>query len=282
MQWSVNLPGYNDSYQGAWEGSQQAQQGQINSGSAMWAQLIAQQQAAAAANNAHWQTLLGQTLGGLKGANKSNLQDIADKYTALSGQMSQQLIDRGLGNTTVQSSIQRGVAADRAKEATRSRNQFAQTIAGYQASLGGQGLQAEMSNNAMLANLGKGQIDWLTGINIGYPNRGDFASAGGYGGGGGGGTAFYPPMQGMHHFGSDVMAQGYDQGPSGGYAGGYGGAYSPTIMPAAGSPFDFAGAGNAIAYGAASAYPAAAFAQVPSYGSGQLGMGAEYAGYYGG
>lgn len=228
---SVNLPGYSPTYQGAWQGSRDAQQQQINTGAGMWQQLMAQQQQLANQNNAGWQQLQSQIMGRLRGSNKANLQDIADKYTGFWGRMNQQMIDRGLGNTTVAQSVQRGVAADQAKETTRSRGAFAQLMAQSLGQVGSQRLGAQMSNNSALANLGLGNINWLTGIGIGYPDRNaysDQAMGSGYGGGGFSGGL--PPPQGMHMFASDALPMGYEAGYAG--SGGYGGpAPSPFGSP---------------------------------------------------
>lgn len=88
--------------------------------------------------------LKGEVQGMLRGGNKANLQDIADKYQGFWGQMSQQLIDRGLGNTTVQQSMSRGVKSDATQEMTRSRNMYSGLKAQFasvlgQAQLGAQG-----------------------------------------------------------------------------------------------------------------------------------------------
>ncbi len=107
-------------------------------------------------NRGLWQGYLGlnkKIQGKLAGSNKANLMDLADQFTAMSGQISQGMIDAGLGNTSAQLSMQRGVAADYAKEKTRSNNQFAQ-------------LQATMMGNVMLPALAARErgIDALTGI----------------------------------------------------------------------------------------------------------------------
>lgn len=89
-----------------------------------------------------YRNLQSNVMNRLRGGNKANLQDIADKYAAMSGQQSQQMIDRGLGNTTIQQSIQRGIAQDRTKETTRSRNMYSQLMAQTQSQLGLAGLGA--------------------------------------------------------------------------------------------------------------------------------------------
>jgi hypothetical protein len=123
----------------------------------------------------------------LSGSNRANMMDIANKYTALSGQMSQQMIDRGLGNTTIQGSMQRGVAADRAHETTRSRNMYSQLMANTQSQLGQAGLQAQQGMmNSMLQY-----------VSAPYPDPSTYAQMAAAGGGGHGFQMGPPAMPGM-------------------------------------------------------------------------------------
>jgi hypothetical protein len=115
--------------------SQQQEQAKVASG---YTQL-------AGAVKTGYQNLSNQVLGRIAGTNASNLQEIADKYSQESGLASQQLVNRGLGNTTVQQSVQRGLALDNRKAVTDSQNKFAQLQANYQSDLGSRGLAAEQN-----------------------------------------------------------------------------------------------------------------------------------------
>jgi hypothetical protein len=92
------------------------------------------------ATTAGYGNLSGSVLAGINGLGSAQAQAIADQYTNLSGQQAQGLISRGLGNTTVQNSIQRGIGLDEAKAQNDLANQIAATRAGYQTQIGLQGL----------------------------------------------------------------------------------------------------------------------------------------------
>lgn len=99
-----------------------------------------------------YQGLTSSVLGNIKGMGESAQQDITDQYAMLGGQQAQQLVSRGLGNTTVAQSVQRGLGYDQAKARTGASNQFANTYAGYQ------------------SNLGQSQLNWMNSVNAPYPN----------------------------------------------------------------------------------------------------------------
>lgn len=159
-----------------------------------------------AANNAllgGYRGLQRQVMRRLAGSNRANLQDIADSYTALSGQQSQQLIDRGLGNTTVQSAVLRGLAADRAKETTRSRGNFAQLMASQLGQIGGARLSAQERGMNFMSGLQGDRLAMMERVSAPYPDAGMYAQlamAGGgkspWGGGVFGGTPGLPGMPG--------------------------------------------------------------------------------------
>jgi hypothetical protein len=256
MNWinGVALPGYSPTYQGAHNASRNAQQGQINSGVAMWNGLMAQQAAQIAASNARYSQLENRVVGGLRGANKSNLQDIADKYVKFNGQMQQDMIDSGLGNTSVLQNARRSLKSDATREFTASKNKFADTIAGYRSKLGSQAADAERAGILANSQLGAGAANWLSGISIGYPDPGAYANQSAYGaGGGGGGGAVYPALQGLHRFASDVQPMTYDAGGGGGYASladqSAAAAANPYQQVAAQPNYSYGGAGGDLNYG---------------------------------
>ena len=89
----------------------------------------------------------------LAGSNEANLADLKEQYDARSGQMAQQMINRGLGNWSIQQSMQNQLGSDFAREKTRSNNSFAQ-------------LQADAMQRVMMGGLGAREhgADALTGI----------------------------------------------------------------------------------------------------------------------
>lgn len=86
----------------------------------------------------------------------SQQQAINDYYRQQQGQATQSLVDRGLGNTTVVNSVQRGIGLDQQKANVALANQMAQLSAGYQSNLGLAGLN--YANQAALQAAGQGNL----------------------------------------------------------------------------------------------------------------------------
>lgn len=120
--------------------------------------------------------LTNSVLGGIADIGQSRQNDINAQYAQQSGQQAQQLINRGLGNSTVQQSVQRGLQYDQARSSTDLANQIAQTTAGYRSQLG----QATLgfSERAVNANSGdaQNQIGWMNSVNAPYPDAGQYAN----------------------------------------------------------------------------------------------------------
>ncbi len=207
-----------------------------------------------------YQSLYGDVLGRIAGTNQTNMNDINTSYNARAGGATQDLISRGLGNSTVQSAIQRGIENDRQRALTGSQNQFAQLGAGYASALGQAGLQSQQQGANLGANLGQAQLGMLERVNVPYPNAQmysqlaqmygsnlqrqqdqarlgqltgnngmTFTGAGG-GGVGGGRNGFGPapgPSMSWGGGGSTFSPQGYS---AGGFTSGY---RSPTQAPSA-------------------------------------------------
>lgn len=84
--------------------------------------------------------LTSNVLGTIEGIEASEAQDIEDAYAKMAGTAGQSLVSRGLGNTTVANSVQRGIAADKSKSRTSLANKMAALQAGYRSQLGTQQL----------------------------------------------------------------------------------------------------------------------------------------------
>ena len=201
-------------------------------------------------------------LTGIAGIERSQRQAIRDTYADQSGRSTQSLISRGLGNTTVQNSIQRGLTLDKTKADIALSNQTAALRAGYQSQLG-------------LAGLG------FRGNSLHQNRQQNYAGAVpshfGVGGGGGGGVSMNDPVananqrdrQDRMRDQNDPMVRnpyaGGGFGAGGSYGGGlqaYGGAgsnpwqYAPPeefVNPVPGYTYDWggsAGGGNGWEYAA--------------------------------
>jgi hypothetical protein len=144
--------------------------------------------------NAGYNQLQANVLSGLEGSSASASQEVADRYTAMSGKATQDMISRGLGNTTIQSAVQRGIGLDESKAQTDVHNKFAHTAAGYQTQLGlaglgyrgaalGQQLQLQGQQLGYMGSYSQQQNQ----LGLGFANA--YNGSIGRGGGGGGGSS---------------------------------------------------------------------------------------------
>jgi hypothetical protein len=224
----INFPGYSNDYQGAWQGSRDLSQSLASSGVGLYNQASG----SLFGPGGGWSQMPGQyanlsaaVIGGLRGANRTNIHDIQDKYSQLSGQTTQGLINSGLGNSTVQQSALVGIAGRESREVTASRNSFANLLAGYQAQIGQAGLQAQQNALAAQQSFAGTGLGFLSGINVGYPDRGSYQSASSQGSSGGLSVGYGRPTGGYGPQGAAFGPQPtpVDYGPSGGsFAGSYG------------------------------------------------------------
>jgi len=120
----------------------------------------------------NYDSLYGDVLGRIAGTNTSNIRDIEANARAQSAASQQSLINRGLGNTTILNSANRGINSDRQREITRSNEQFAQLGAGYANQIGQNRIGAQQSKAQMMAGLGTQQLGALERVNAGYPDAG--------------------------------------------------------------------------------------------------------------
>lgn len=114
--------------------------------------------------------LYGDVLGRISGTNDTNLHDINAAYNAKAGGSSQDLISRGLGNSSSQRSAQRGIELDRQRALTNSQNQFAQLGANYASQIGQAGLGAGERGTQTGAGLGQAQLGMLERVQAPYPS----------------------------------------------------------------------------------------------------------------
>ena len=218
---------------------QTAQQGYRDTLSG-YATALSGMQAQQASINEGYNQLQRNVLGGLEGSSAAESQAIADRYAAMSGSMQQSLISRGLGNTTVQGSMQRGITLDESKAQTDLRNKFANTAAGYQSSLGlaalgyrGNALQQQQAlQMAQLGYMGS-YAQQQNQLGLGFASLEQQASNARMGRGGGGGSsgggsnkAIPPPNRTTNNYYPDIPYNGW-----GSTGGGGGGGYDPGAIP---------------------------------------------------
>ncbi len=196
------------------------------------------------------QNLEANVLGSIAGIDRSQRQDIADQYAKNIGMASQDLINRGLGNSTVQSSVGRGLLYDKAKSDIALTNSTQGLNAQYMSQLGlarlGYESQAAQQNTAWAGK----QLDWMNSVNAAYPDPRTYAmlaqmkgQAGGGGGVGSGATTYGGSVKSPLGGGG-----GYPGAPINGSAG-FGGSYGAAKLssnPYSGAPqtLDMSGYGS--------------------------------------
>lgn len=119
--------------------------------------------------------LSGDVLGRIAGSNQTRNTDINAASAAQQGDAVQSLISRGLGNSTITGSMQRGIENDRQRNLTASDNSFAQLGASYASNLGIAGLGARQQGVGLGANLGQAQLGALERTQIPYPEASQYA-----------------------------------------------------------------------------------------------------------
>jgi hypothetical protein len=114
---------------------------------------------------------LGQSIQNtIQGVGASQTQAIQDAYKQQSGQMTQQMLNSGLGNTTVLGTMQRGPMLDAQKAQVALQNQLAQLSAGYQSQIGQGQLNYQNEANMQNTALANQQLQWMNSIQSLYPN----------------------------------------------------------------------------------------------------------------
>lgn len=133
-------------------------------------QTMAKQTSAQDAIAGGYTNLYNNVLGGIQGIGESQKQNIQDVYAQQKGATAQSLISRGLGNTTVSDTMQRGLGLDEQKAQIALANQIAQLTAGYQSSLGLAGLNQANTANMQNTGLAGQQLNWMNSVTAQYPN----------------------------------------------------------------------------------------------------------------
>ncbi len=129
---------------------------------------------------AGYQGLSGDVLGRIQGIDSGRRQEIADTYARQQGSAATDLTNRGLGNTTVKSAVDRGLQYDQQKALNSLSNQTAGMQAGYMSQLGSAGLGAQSQAQGQMASLGGQYMGNLSSYllqPLGWaPNRSDASS----------------------------------------------------------------------------------------------------------
>jgi hypothetical protein len=169
--------------------------------------LLSGQQAAQGNIQGMYNSLWPQVQQTIAGIGASQQQQIADTYAQQSGNITQQMTNSGLGNTTAATSAQGVASLNQQKASVALANQIAQLNAGYQSQLGlasaGYANQANMQNTA----LGQSQLNFMNSVNAPYPSMQSWQNAAQQRGAAAG---YRPPGQ----VGQQQPPPGYNQNPA--------------------------------------------------------------------
>ena len=168
--------------------------------------------------------LQNQVLGDIQGITAAQSQQIQDVYAQQMGAQQQQLINSGLGNTTIQGTMARGLTLDEQKAQIALANQQSQLTAGYAAQLGSAGLAYQ--GQAIAANTGEANqaLNWMNSVTAAYPNAQSYAQL--------------QYNQGLLNALNGRRGLGQGLGAGGFVGGGYGPVAPPSAPPGA-NPFNY-------------------------------------------
>jgi hypothetical protein len=117
-----------------------------------------------------YQGLMDSVLGKIASVGNADRQYLTDLYTGRQGEAMQHLIGSGLGNTTVTSSINRGLTLDEAKANMQLSEQLAKMYAGYQTDIGTKHLAyRERASDARTGQANQ-QMNWMNSVQAQYPD----------------------------------------------------------------------------------------------------------------
>lgn len=277
-----NVGGVASAYDSAYNSSLAMNQSNYNNIMSGYRSALAQQTTAQQAISSGYSNLYNDVLEKVRGVGQARSDAINRDSAAALGRGTQSLIDRGLGNSTIQSSLDRGTEADRNSRQLELSDSMASMMGNYMSQLGLAGLgNAQRGSENAQGLLGR-QLDFMNSVQAGYPNASMYAGlaqqaganagrggqpAGGYGGGSFGGGGGGP--------GSGLKA---------GYVPGGGPYYGPT---AASGPVATGGGGGSWMTGQYAPQPGtnAGYFGARGYGesvAGGTNLGGAMAGMFGG
>lgn len=175
IDFSGSAAGLASNYKGAYDSALAMNQTNYNNIMGGYNQLLADQQAQQGRVSAGYTSLYNNVLNTIQGTQQANATAIADEYARQGGMQAQGLINRGLGNTTVQNSVQRGIVNDRDKALTNNQNQFAQLQANYMSQLGLSGLAYDAQAQQQNSRMAEQQLQFMNSVSAAYPAAGLYA-----------------------------------------------------------------------------------------------------------
>lgn len=126
--------------------------------------------------SAGYTDLANQVQQQIAGSDQGQKTAIQDQYLQASAKGTQDLISKGLGNSTVTSAIQRGYESDKQKALAALAGQMAQLQATYKSQLGQAGLAQRSMANQQYTALAKDQLGFQERVNAPYPSADAYAN----------------------------------------------------------------------------------------------------------
>lgn len=265
-----NPAGIASAYQGAYNSALGMNESNYNNILAGYQQAIGAQTTAQQAIQSGYTGLYNTVLGNAANIYSGQAQQLQNQAQQNLASSSQQLIDRGLGNTTIQTSVNQGVNNQLAQQQQLLAGQEAGTMAQYGSQLGLAGLAAQQHGLDQTTGLALSQLNFMNSADFQYPsgqmyaqlaqvaaqnaamrNNPPYGGMGGMGLGGPGPQLGYVPGPtpggigsgtgdfGGGSFGSSMMG-GY--GAGGTYANNSG--FTPTAAASPYGPADYGGGGD--------------------------------------
>lgn len=198
MNASVSFSGGSTDYTTAYNNALSTNQQLYNNIMAGYNQTMTYQQSQQQAINSGYSTLQADTLGQLAGVQTAQNQQAADAYAAQVGQSTQDMVNRGLGNTTVTQSVARGDMYDYQKVMNQNAANFGQLNANYMSQIGLAQLGYQDSSTQQIANTANNELQWMNTVSVPYPDPYAYAQLNQQAGAvsQGAGSYNYPPQSG--------------------------------------------------------------------------------------
>lgn len=171
---ATTLANLGANYQNAYNSSLAQNQSNYNNILAGYQQTAQNQTAGQQATQAGYGQLSHDVLGGIAGIGSDQRALLARQYQQQRGNAMQGLINSGLGNSTVTSSVNRGIGLDEALAGNNLANSIAQTKAGFQSNLGLAGLGYQGQSVRDSTALSQNQLNWMNSVNAGYPDANQY------------------------------------------------------------------------------------------------------------
>lgn len=163
------------SYQGAYNSALAQNQSNYDNILAGYQKTLAAQTTAQQAISAGYSGLYNEVQERLAKQGATRAADISAAATADLGRQTQSLIDRGLGNTTVQNAVVRANEFDRQRQQTASAEAYDALRADSARNIGLASLNFQQQAQAANTGLQQQQLDWMNSVSAPYPNAGLYA-----------------------------------------------------------------------------------------------------------